>query len=78
MDPALVRPGRIDITHELSNASHNVISEMYTHLFEKNIDVETLQKVKEYYYSPAEIINMYVSYKNECDFVNRLLENKKS
>jgi chaperone BCS1 len=78
LDPALVRPGRIDITHELSNASHNVISEMYTHLFEKNIDVETLQKVKEYYYSPAEIINMYVSYKNECDFVNRLLENKKS
>jgi len=78
LDPALVRPGRIDITHELSNASHNVISEMYAHLFEKNIDVETLQKVKEYYYSPAEIINMYVSYKNECDFVNRLLENKKS
>jgi hypothetical protein len=50
---------------------------MYTHLFEKNIDVETLKKVKEYYYSPAEIINMYVSYKNECDFVNRLLENRK-
>jgi|688.fasta_scaffold113344_2 hypothetical protein len=77
LDPALVRPGRIDITHELNNASHNVISEMYTHLFEKNIDVETLKKVKEYYYSPAEIINMYVSYKNECDFVNRLLENRK-
>lgn len=75
LDPALVRPGRIDITHELSNASRNVISEMYTHLFEKNIDVETLQKVKEYYYSPAQIINMYVSYKNECDFVNKLLEN---
>jgi hypothetical protein len=45
--------------------------------FIKNIDGETLKKVKEYYYSPAEIINMYVSYKNECDFVNRLLENKK-
>jgi chaperone BCS1 len=38
LDPALVRPGRIDITHELSNASHNTISEMYSHLFNNKID----------------------------------------
>ena len=77
LDPALVRPGRIDITHELNNASHNIISEMYTHLFEKNIDNESLKNVKEYYYSPAEIINMYVSHKDEHAFLTRLLENKK-
>ena len=77
LDPALIRPGRIDITHELSNASHNVIADMYQHLFEKDIDVELLKNVKEYYYSPAEIINMYVSYKDENEFMNRLLENRK-
>jgi ATP-dependent 26S proteasome regulatory subunit len=77
LDPALVRPGRIDITHELSNASHNTISEIYTHLFGSKIDEHKLSKVKQYFYSPAEIINMYVSNKNEKDFINRLVENKR-
>ena len=77
LDPALIRPGRIDITHELTNASHNVIADMYKHLFENEINRELLQNVKEHYYSPAEIINMYVSYKDETEFMNRLLENRK-
>jgi SpoVK/Ycf46/Vps4 family AAA+-type ATPase len=77
LDPALIRPGRIDITHELSNASHNTISEMYKHLFNNNIDNDTLEKVKEYFYSPAELINIYVGNKTEESFMKRLLENKK-
>jgi ATP-dependent 26S proteasome regulatory subunit len=47
--PALVREGRIDITHELSNASHNVISELYLHLFNKEINKKNLSKIKEYF-----------------------------
>jgi SpoVK/Ycf46/Vps4 family AAA+-type ATPase len=77
LDSALTRPGRIDITHELSNASHNVISDIYLHLFGNKIDKNMLSKVKEYFYSPAELINMYVSYKNENEFLKRLLQNKK-
>jgi hypothetical protein len=77
LDPALVRPGRIDITHELSNASHSTISEIYLHLFGNKIDKNLLSKVKEYFYSPAELINIYVTHKNEEDFINRLLKNKK-
>ena len=77
LDPALIRPGRIDITHELANASHNTISELYLHLFGNKIDKKRLLKVKENFYSPAELINIYVSNKNETDFMNRLLENKK-
>jgi hypothetical protein len=50
---------------------------MYEHLFEKPVDKELLQKVQEYLYSPAEIINMYVSHKDEELFMNRLLENRK-
>lgn len=77
LDPALIRPGRIDITHELSNASHNTISEIYQHLFDNKIDKLKLSNVKPYFYSPAELINMYVSNKNESSFIERLLENKK-
>jgi chaperone BCS1 len=77
LDPALTRPGRIDISHELCNASHETISEIYTHLFGKNIEQNILKKIKEYFYSPAELINIYVSHKNENDFVNRLIKNIK-
>lgn len=77
LDPALIRPGRIDITHELSNASHATIEEMYLHLFNEKIDKTKLLKVKDYFYSPAELINIYVSNKNHQDFMDRLLENKK-
>jgi len=72
LDPALIRPGRIDITLKLTNASHNTISELYKHLFNKEIDNEKLAKVKEYYYSPAELINIYISHKDENEFMNHL------
>jgi chaperone BCS1 len=77
LDPALTRPGRIDITHELKNASHKTIAEMYRHLFGSNLNTGKLKKIQEFLYSPAELINFYVQYKNEHDFVKRLLENKK-
>jgi ATP-dependent 26S proteasome regulatory subunit len=77
LDPALVRPGRIDITHELNNVSHNTLAEMYLNLFETEIDREKLVNVEQFLYSPAEIINIYVANKNEEAFINRLLENRK-
>ena len=77
LDPALIRPGRIDITHEFSNASYNTITEMYSHLFDNKIDIKMLENVTEYFYSPAELINIFVTYKNEEQFMKRLLENKK-
>jgi SpoVK/Ycf46/Vps4 family AAA+-type ATPase len=77
LDPALTRPGRIDITHELKNASHKTIAEMYRHLFGSPLNIGKLKKIQEFLYSPAELINFYVQYKNEHDFVKRLLENKK-
>jgi hypothetical protein len=78
LDSALIRPGRIDITHEFSNASHETISEIYTHLFNKEIENNKLLKIKEYSYSPAELINIYVSNKNENEFVKKLIKNNKN
>jgi SpoVK/Ycf46/Vps4 family AAA+-type ATPase len=77
LDSALIRPGRIDITHKLDNCSHETISEIYFHLFEKQIDKTKLINIKEYLYSPAELINIYVTNKLEDKFIQRLLLNKK-
>ena len=77
LDGALVRPGRIDITHELSNASHQTIAQMHKHFFGTEVDADALEKVNEYFYSPAEIVNMYISFKSEKGFLNRLLQNEK-
>jgi hypothetical protein len=77
LDAALTRPGRIDITHELKNASHSTISEIYKHLFNGPINKSNLKKIHEYLYSPAEIINIYVQNRNEHEFMKQLMQNKK-
>jgi len=77
LDPALTRPGRIDVSVEMNNASREIIAEMYRHLYEKRINTKSLRKVKQYFYSPAEIINLYLMHKNdEKAFMNRLTMNK--
>jgi AAA+ superfamily predicted ATPase len=78
LDPALTRPGRIDVSVEMNNASRKIIAEMYNHLYETQINPKVLNKVKQHFYSPAEIINLYLMHKNnEHAFIERLLENKK-
>jgi len=77
LDPALIRPGRIDVTLELSYASRNIINEMYSHLFDDVMDDKTIKKIKDYFYSPAEIINIYMNEeRNKEKFIKRLLKNQ--
>jgi hypothetical protein len=73
LDHALIRPGRIDISHKLTNASHETIKEIYKHLFDLEIENETLFKIKEYVFSPAELINIYVSNKDPILFLEKLM-----
>ena len=78
LDPALIRPGRIDITLEMKNATHEVIKQMYEKYYKRFINKEQLGKIKSEFYSPAEIINLYILYKNEPKrFMERMMENKK-
>ena len=77
LDPALIRPGRIDVTLELSYASREIIKEMYTHLFEEKIDSEKLEIINDDFYSPAEIINIYMNEERDKDrFITRLCKNE--
>ncbi len=74
LDPALKRPGRIDITLELTNASRPVIGEIYQHLFGEPIDPDIYDEIPDRVYSPAEIINFYMAgEKNERAFLSKLL-----
>jgi len=78
LDKALIRPGRIDITLELKNTDHKLLNEICFNLFNKYIDIKDLTKINENFYSPAEIINIYL--KEERDFhgfLKRILENRK-
>jgi len=78
LDSAIRRPGRIDITIGFENASLNTISEMFTHFYGKPIDMERLSRINARLYSPAEIVNLYTTYKNDEDgFIERLSANQK-
>ena len=77
LDPALIRPGRIDITLELSYVSRKIIKEMYKHLFDEVLDNDKLENIKEDFYSPAEIINIYMNEeRNKDKFIERLTKNE--
>lgn len=65
LDSALVRPGRIDITLRLDNASRHCIGEMYTKYYGKTLDDDTLQKIPDRLHSSASIVNTYVSHPND-------------
>jgi SpoVK/Ycf46/Vps4 family AAA+-type ATPase len=78
LDPALIRPGRIDITLKLDNASRDIIRQMYNRYYSERIDEKFLKKISDYFYSPAEIINCYVMNKdNPSEFIKRLVKNEK-
>jgi hypothetical protein len=78
LDPALIRPGRIDITLKLDNVSHEILRKMHLQYYNANIAEEQLKNINAHFYSPAEIINCYVMYKDDSNaFMNRLSKNEK-
>ena len=77
LDPALIRPGRIDISYECKMVNHKVLQEMHQCFFQTQIPTDTLKNIKEYYFTPAEIMNIYMTYKNDqISYLSRLLEKK--
>jgi chaperone BCS1 len=77
LDPALIRPGRIDLCMEMSYISYITMKEMYEHLFQEKIDVEKFYNIKENFYSPAEIISIYMSSeRNSIKFIEILEKNQ--
>jgi len=78
LDPALVRPGRIDIGYEMKNVSHAIIQEMHIHFFGKTMKDEDISIIQPLFYSPAELVNIFLSSDfNETNYLTRLKENRK-
>ena len=78
LDPALTRPGRIDIGYELANVSHAILQEMHIHFFQKQLKEEDVLQIRSLFYSPAELVNIYLSSDFvEDNYIERLKENKK-
>lgn len=78
LDKALVRPGRIDIAHKFKNVSRRTLQDIHYSLFKSTIPLTTLNSINSDFYSPAEIINIYLTHaSSEKDFLGRLAKNQK-
>jgi hypothetical protein len=78
LDGAIRRPGRIDITLSMNNATRPIIAEMFDRFYHLNMEPDHLDKIQSGLYSPAEIVNIYIQYKTDPDgFIRRLQENRK-
>jgi len=73
LDKALTRPGRIDVSLEMKNASVNVISEMYEYYYEEPLPEEVRIKLKDNIISPAVINNIRFESRSKDAFLEKLL-----
>jgi chaperone BCS1 len=74
LDKALVRPGRIDITLELKNASRKTICDIYKHYYQEDIPQNILIRLKDNVLSPAELVNIKLNSYNNNDYLKKLSE----
>jgi hypothetical protein len=56
IDPALYRPGRVDIKIEFRKCDHYQIQQIFQHIIGRPLSANVLEKIPEYKYAPAEII----------------------
>lgn len=62
LDPALLRPGRIDLQIQFKKMTRENITDMYRLWFDKDIPVEQVFKIKDYVFSQADIGNLFSTY----------------
>jgi len=74
LDPALTRPGRIDIELEMTKLSRKTLCEIYNHLYEKKLPLKFVSKMEEHKWTPAEIVNLYLKNKNNSkEFIKSIM-----
>lgn len=73
IDPALMRPGRIDFKIDFKLASHKIIQEILNMCYDICVDLTTLIKIKEYVLSPAVIISICKQYDDIYECINMLV-----
>lgn len=67
IDPALYRPGRVDIQIEFHKCDHDQIKQIFQHIIGRPLAADVLEKIPKYTYAPAEIIFEIMHYGlNDC------------
>ena len=74
IDKALVRPGRIDMTLEMKNASISVIEEVVRHYYQVEIPRRVRNKISDGVVSPAMLINLRFYSKNVDEYFENLMK----
>jgi hypothetical protein len=74
IDKALVRPGRIDMTLEMKNASIQVIEQVIRHYYGVEIPRRVRSKLRDDVVSPAMLINLRFHSKNVDEYYENLLK----
>jgi energy-coupling factor transporter ATP-binding protein EcfA2 len=78
IDPALIRPGRIDMIFQYKKANKDVINQMFKSFYRIEIDDNDLNMIPEYYWTPAEINSiMFRNFFNPEIAVNELKNSKR-
>lgn len=70
IDPAIYRAGRVDKKIEMKKSDHYQISKIFKRFIKRDINPDVLKRIKEYIFTPAEIIfklKEYVKRRNESD-----------
>lgn len=62
LDPALVRPGRIDMNIEFQRALHEDIKNMYKLWYNAELTAKQLEKIKEKQFTHAEVCQMFFNH----------------
>lgn len=73
LDKALTRPGRIDVSLEMKNASVNVIEEMYEYYYDESMPQSVREKLRDNIISPAVINNIRFDSRSQKAFLEKLV-----
>ena len=67
IDPALIRPGRIDLSIEMKKATRESICSMFLHFYDKDISkfVQDSHLITDYKLTPAQLNNIFYCYSND-------------
>lgn len=65
LDPALLRPGRIDLLIRFKKLTRQNILDMYKLWFDTEVPIQYASKIKDYTFSQAEIGNLFSTYDNQ-------------
>jgi len=78
LDPALIRPGRIDITLEMKNASRKTVANIYQHYYHMELPNNKLEQYNDYSLSPAQLVNIRLNSRDADEYIENLMKINKT